>query len=261
MLAPLVLQHRKARTALVLFRWIPTAHSLSGTPFLTLYTPLSMYVYLLKNHALTNRLASHEAVPTERTQPQCIDLLAIALKYQIPSAVHSAKHSLLASHMSPPLQLNLGRRFGFNDWVGEAAHAIIHIPILSFTPSDIELIGPNSTCLLIELHSKLADHRSRTSLMLPALLSTHAFGCRNPVKCLAHWKDVCLLLNKQIVRPGSPLTDIGLLETIKTEETVGILMGDMSVECAQQVKVKCRESLVGKDMWLKDSVINRLSSQ
>jgi hypothetical protein len=160
--------------------------------------------------------------------------------------------------MSPALQLNLGRRFGFSDWVDQAAHNIVHLPLASLTPNSVQLIGPHTTCLLIELHTKISHHRARTSLMLPMLLATHAAGCCDQLKCLAQWKDICLLLNKQIIRPGAPLTDLKLLEVMETNEMVGTLMAGMSAGCAKQVKEKSREVLVGKDAWLIDSIICQL---
>jgi hypothetical protein len=193
------------------------------------------------------------------TQEQSIDLLAISHKYQVPAAVKKAKDTLLASGMSPALQLNLGRRFGFSDWVENAAKAIVHIPLLSLSSQDHRLIGLESIVILNEMHMKLSHHRARTCLMLPVLLASHPLGCRHQVKCLAHWKDVCLLLSRQILRPGVSVTDTELLEILETQEAVREVMEGMSAECVQQVKVKCREALVGKDVWLVQSVINQLS--
>lgn len=161
--------------------------------------------------------------------------------------------------MSPPLQLNLGRRFGFSDWVDQAAHAIVHLPALSIGPTNIQLIGATSISLLNELHIKLLHHKARTSLMFLPLLATHAFGCRDQVKCLAQWKDVCLLLHRHVIRPEAPITDTQLLEIIETQDTITGLMAEMSADCVKQIKEKCREALVGKDEWLVQSIANKLA--
>jgi hypothetical protein len=193
------------------------------------------------------------------SQEEYIDLLAVAVKYEVPAAVKKAKLGLLASNMPPALQLNLGRRFGFSDWVERAAHTIVRIPPLALLPRDIQLIGAESTGLLHEMHTKLSHHRASTSLMLPSLLATHAIGCRDQLRCLTVWKDVCLLLSRQILHPSSSVSDTELLEVLETQETLGTVMAGMSPECARQVKEKCRNALVGKDAWLIESVAARLS--
>jgi hypothetical protein len=161
--------------------------------------------------------------------------------------------------MSLPLQLSLGRRFGFNDWVDHAARAIVHLPLLELTPDDILLIGAGSIALLNKLHIKLLEHKARTSLRLPSLLATHAIGCRDQVKCLAQWKDICLLLNRFIICPETRTTDTKLLEIVETHNIVNTLMSGMSVGCVRQVKDRFRDALVGKDEWLIQSVVTELS--
>lgn len=208
---------------------------------------------------LTPLLSSYDSDTHDLSQAECIDLLAVAVKYEVPAAVKKAKLGLVASNMSPALQLNLGRRFGFGDWVERAAHTIVHIPPLALTPHDIQLMGAFSANLLHEMHTKISHHRASTSLMLPSLLASHAVGCRDQIKCLTLWKDVCLLLSRQILHPSSCVSDTELLEILETQETVGKVMAGMSTECVRQVKEKCRSALVGKDVWLIESVVARLA--
>ncbi|KAG9123871.1 hypothetical protein FRC07_013677 [Ceratobasidium sp. 392] len=97
----------------------------------------------------------HDSPPPERTQEEWIALLSISHKYHVPEAVCLAKKGLKDLGMSAPLQLNLGCRFGFREWVSQASRRIVGIPLDIFTPKELQLIDVESISLLIKHAAKL----------------------------------------------------------------------------------------------------------
>ncbi|KAG9076855.1 hypothetical protein FS749_011321, partial [Ceratobasidium sp. UAMH 11750] len=184
-------------------------------------------------------VAHYDTVPRELTRLENISLLSIGSKYQVPGAVFKAKAALETLGMPPPLQLSLGRRFRFKDWVDCAASLIVQLSPSSLTPEDAELIGHKSASMIHDLHYRLFQHRANTSVKLPTLLVSHAVGCRDQAKCLTLWKDICLLLNRHLIRPGTAISDTALLAVVETDKVVEQLMDGMFHGCVRQVKDRC----------------------
>ncbi|KAG9077237.1 hypothetical protein FS749_010900 [Ceratobasidium sp. UAMH 11750] len=197
--------------------------------------------------------------PPPPSQEDLVALLTIAHKYNVPRALDQAKAGLINFGMTGPLQLSLGRQFGFDDWVARAARRIDQIPLDTFSPSELQLLGAETVAALIGLMCKNIKHRLFMCLKLPVLLSVHAPGCRDQAQCLTRWKDVCLLLTRHILRPVSPPSDSELLAIVETDDTLKEVMAGMSLGCVQGIKDTFREALVGKDEWCAETVVNQIS--
>lgn len=149
--------------------------------------------------------SSYSQQPEAPTQESWIDLLAVAVKFEVNAAVHDAKEAL---RMGGPFELpatqmlNLGRLYLFDDWISDATLKITSTPMPSVPTREYRLLGDETLALLIELQFKLLQHRANLVAAFPGQLKNHAFSCRQEKSCRSAWLSVCSCFNRLLLHPS-----------------------------------------------------------
>lgn len=160
--------------------------------------------------------------------------------------------------LSSVLQLILGRRYGFQDWIDQSAPIVVRTPLSQLTDEELELLGSRTIHHLIGLNHRLTRHCQRIAVALPQQLSIHATDCKNRGLCAESWRQTCDRLMTAMFL-SDHLSEKSIIRLLRDKENETASMRSMSIGCMDRVVRIAERGLTGRDDELIEQTVQDIS--
>ncbi|KDQ12187.1 hypothetical protein BOTBODRAFT_176709 [Botryobasidium botryosum FD-172 SS1] len=184
-----------------------------------------------------------------------ISLLKMASRYDVEDALALAQDRLESTpSFTAPFMLHYARRLDIPAWRERAAHALLHVDLLSLSHDDIELIGLPTYKALVDLRGDIDSHRRYVACVMPT--PAHYIICRSKRDCDAGFTKVWGIVREFLLRPEGSLSLPEIFDRLEGVESSGMDMRCFNIMLCELKK----DAAFGRESALKATVLKRIRS-